>query len=147
MPIREELSAQVAKLKEEIAGAAVENEERELAHRKKVTKSETETNGWISTYDKEMRRKFLRKKRLQAQMEAEEKRLAELSAHFQNVDEENARIEEEEAEWKAFLAERYEKERIYDDGAAALQKLYRGAAARAHVAAMKKKKKPKGKKG
>ena len=147
--VREELVGRIGKLKEEIDRVVQENEEREISQRKKVTKNETETNRWIEKYDMDMTKKYLRLKRLEAQMEAEENRLHDLSVHFEEVDAENARIQEEEAKWQEFVAERYEKERIYDDGAAALQKLYRGAAARAEVSALKKKnkKKSKGKKG
>mmetsp|Transcript_19837 Transcript_19837/g.50114 ORF Transcript_19837/g.50114 Transcript_19837/m.50114 type:complete len:398 (+) Transcript_19837:210-1403(+) len=140
------LVANESKLLEEMAAMQDEMEQAEQQMQKKKNKFEGEVNTLVSRYDQDMLEKQRAIDELRDTYEAEKKRLGELEEFFAKVDQENERIAKEEEEWSKYLEEKHKEERIYDDGAAALQKLYRGWKGRVEFDAIAKKSR-KGKKG
>ena len=140
-----ELGQQESKLNEEL-------EELKTSHRSAETKERHQKNKMIKAleatmeqYDQEMQQKRDELDEIEEKHRSELEELEELQEHFDRVGEELAMIAEEERVWGEKLAKEAEEDAIYDRGAAALQKLFRGIQGRKYAALIKKKSKKKGK--
>jgi chromosome segregation ATPase len=96
-----------------------------------------------------LREKMFEMQAITSKLEMQRKRRAELEEHFARVDENNAAKKREEEALQRVAEIMIKAQELLDNGATAMQKLYRGMRDRAIVEKMKKasKKKGKGKKG
>ncbi|KAF0700132.1 Aste57867_9320 [Aphanomyces stellatus] len=123
-----------------------EHREIEDALRKNKCKIGIEVTATIEKYDQEMMAVTKDIDSLREKYTAELKEFHELSDHFVKIDEEQARIEEEEKVLEAIREEERRQVQKLHDAAIKIQSLWRGHVVRKEMAAKKKKGGKKGKK-
>jgi len=139
----QKLEEEETKLSSKMNETLVDNTGSELGARKKKLKTQKELSLSIENYDKTMTEKQFEIDALRKIHETEKKELEEKREYFRKWDAERGRISEEEKLIAAENRKKDEAQKVLDDAASAIQKIFRGMQARK---ATKKGKKRKGKK-
>lgn len=140
------LEEEETKLDSDMKTSLADNSSTETNARKKKNKTQKELSLLIEKYDKEMSKKQTEIDSLRGIHNAEKKELVELREYFRKWDAERARIAEEEKLIAAENRKKAEAQKVLDDAASAIQKIYRGMVARKSMKKGKKKRKGKKKK-
>uniref|UniRef100_A0A7S1C788 Dynein regulatory complex protein 10 n=1 Tax=Bicosoecida sp. CB-2014 TaxID=1486930 RepID=A0A7S1C788_9STRA len=148
--LTERLRAEERALRAEIAKSREERSEQEKLLRRRVLKLETEVATLVTKYDGRMLELDAEILRLRTLYEDEKKRLAELTYHFDRLEADQHRADEEDRIYREERRKSLEgKMMVWNFNVTNIQRVYRGFFTRTHLNDFvpKKKKGKKGKKG
>ncbi|KAG9413316.1 hypothetical protein AC1031_012535 [Aphanomyces cochlioides] len=140
------LQEKYSQLEQNLQKDTTEHRDIEEALRKAKCKVAVEVKSTIEKYDQDMLAITSDIDNLQDTYSREQKEFRELSEHFVKIDEEQARIEEEEKILEAIREEERRQVQKLHDAATRIQSVWRGTMVRREMAAKKKKGGKKGKK-
>lgn len=141
-----QLQDRVDAMERQVHEVVEKNKEEEQRMRREKSRIESALNSKISQYDEDMESRQKTLNELQSQFGEESSRYASLKEHFDKIDADIARMNEEDTLLAAVRRREEFGARVIFRAAANIQKIFRGRQARKVVAAMKAKSK-KGKKG
>lgn len=142
----QKLQEKNGQLKDKMDASLEDNTTSEGLARKNKLKAQKELSLSIEKYDRIMSEKQSAIDTLRAIHDKEKKELLELREYFRKWDAERGRIAEEERLIAAENRKKAEAQKVLDDAASAIQKIYRGMLARKMTKKSKKKRKGKKKK-
>jgi hypothetical protein len=145
--MKESLQARFEALKVQYTESVEQNRSAEAAARKKRTRLECELGSLITRYDTDMTGMAKALAVLQHQFDCERELLAQLTVHFDSIDANAGRRDDEEAILLRLREQVGRAEGTFHAAAAKIQALFRGRRGRAEVLAKRKKLKKGGKKG
>lgn len=144
------LSAEVERLRAELASTSQRDREAEEELRKKKVRYEGEVNNWINNYDKEMREKRGQIKAIRKEYDEEQKKIRFYEEYFQRVEAEKALRAAEQRKLDEEAAKVAAQRTLLNQSAIVFQRVCRGFLVRRQLDKAKKKGKKgkkKGKKG